>query len=150
VASGDRPKRRRSRAPVAILASAMSDAPAPRLLLVDDDPVIVRLLQVNFRLEGFTIETASRGDEALELALASPPDIVVLDMMLPGLTGDEVCRRMRESPDLADVPIVFLTARADEGQGHDYALGVVDYIAKPFDPVTVVETVRRRLAERLR
>jgi DNA-binding response OmpR family regulator len=127
----------------------MSDPAAPRLLLVDDDPIIVRLLEVNFRLEGFTIQTASRGDDALQLALATTPDVVILDMMLPGMTGDEVCRRMRETPALATVPVVFLTAReADEVRAHGYALGMVDFISKPFDPVALVETVRRMLAER--
>jgi DNA-binding response OmpR family regulator len=127
----------------------MAEDSAPRLLLVDDDPIIVRLLEVNFRLEGFTIQTASRGDDALELALATTPDVVILDMMLPGMTGDEVCRRMRDAPALADVPVVFLTAReTDEVRAHGYALGMVDFISKPFDPVALVETVRRMLAER--
>jgi DNA-binding response OmpR family regulator len=127
----------------------MSEAAAPRLLLVDDDPIIVRLLEVNFRLEGFTIQTAGRGDDALQLALSTTPDVVILDMMLPGLTGDEVCRRMREIPALASVPVVFLTAReTDDVRAQGYALGMVDFISKPFDPVALVETVRRMLAER--
>jgi DNA-binding response OmpR family regulator len=127
----------------------MAEDSAPRLLLVDDDPIIVRLLEVNFRLEGFTIQTASRGDDALEIALATTPDVVILDMMLPGMTGDEVCRRMRDTPALADVPVVFLTAReTDEVRARGYALGMVDFISKPFDPVALVETVRRMLAER--
>jgi DNA-binding response OmpR family regulator len=85
-----------------------------RVLLVDDDPVIVRLLEVNFRLEGYEIETAGRGEEALAKASATVPDLVVLDVMMPGLDGWEVCRRMREDPRLADVPVIFLSARAQE------------------------------------
>src|SRR5439155_23594454 len=65
----------------------------PRVLLVDDDAVILRLLEVNFRLEGFAVDTAGRGEQAIERATASPPEAVVCDVMLPGADGFEVCRR---------------------------------------------------------
>jgi DNA-binding response OmpR family regulator len=123
-------------------------ADAPRLLLVDDDPVILRLLQVNFRLDGYQIDTASEGGQALASAEARPPDVVVLDMMLPDLSGEEVCRRMRALPALADVPVIFLTGRTEGPDPAEAGLGPVDLIAKPFDPAVVVETVRRRLQER--
>lgn len=125
-------------------------ADAPRLLLVDDDPVILRLLQVNFRLEGYGIETASDGAQALASAEARPPDVVVLDMMLPDLSGLEICRRMRALPGLADVPVIFLTGRTEGPDPSEAGLGPgsVDLLAKPFDPAHVVETVRRRLQER--
>ncbi len=119
------------------------------MLIVDDDPVIVRLLQVNFRLEGFTVDTASKGDEALEKALADPPDVLLLDVMMPVYDGWEVCRRLREHEATARVPVVFLSARAqDEDRARGYALGVVEYVTKPFDPAELVEIVRRTLAER--
>ncbi len=118
-----------------------------RVLLVDDDPVIVRLLEVNFRLEGYVIETAGRGEEALAKATANPPDLVVLDVMMPGLDGWEVCRRFREDPRLADVPVIFLSARAHEDdKDRGAALGVVGYVTKPFDPVRLMEIVRDHLA----
>jgi DNA-binding response OmpR family regulator len=117
--------------------------PASRVLLVDDDPVIVRLLEVNFRLEGFAIETATRGDEALERATVSPPDAVVCDVMMPGVDGYEVCRMFRRTPGLEQVPFVFLTARMQE-EGRLAELGEpVALIAKPFDPAELVATVRR-------
>jgi DNA-binding response OmpR family regulator len=123
--------------------------PAGRVLIVDDDQVIVRLLQVNFRLEGFDVETASKGDEALAKAIAEPPDVMLLDVMMPVFDGWEVCRRMRENPGTADVPVIFLSARAqDEDRARGYALGVVEYVTKPFDPAALVEIVRRTLAER--
>jgi len=120
--------------------------PRQRVLIVDDDRVILRLLQVNFRLEGFDVETASRGDEALEKAGTYRPDAVVLDVMMPGIDGWEVCRRLKEDPDMKDVPVVFLSARAqDEDRERGYALGVVDYVTKPFDPAHLVAIVRRSL-----
>ncbi len=119
-----------------------------RVLLVDDDPVIVRLLEVNFRLEGFEVETALHGGEALLKAQAQRPDLIVLDVMMPGVDGWEVCERLRESPELSTVPIVLLSARAQEADvARGYALGVVEYVTKPFDPQDLVETVRRHLAE---
>ena len=122
---------------------------APVVLLVDDDPVITRLLEVNFRLEGFKVGIASRGDAALERARAVPPDAIVLDVMLPGLGGFEVARRMRAIPDLKDVPVVFLTARPPEDQRSEAQdLGEIDFVAKPFEPVDLVALVRRRVGER--
>jgi DNA-binding response OmpR family regulator len=125
---------------------AMASAPTHRVLLVDDDPVIVRLLEVNFRLEGYAIETATRGEEALEKAQTKRPDLIVLDVMMPGIDGWEVCRRLREDPTLADVPVIFLSARAQEDdRERGRALGVVDYLTKPFDPTALLETVRVHL-----
>ena len=117
------------------------------MLLVDDDPVIVRLLEVNFRLEGFEVDAAGSGIEAVEKARADRPDLVLLDVMMPGLDGWETCRRLRETPGLADVPVVFLSARAQEDDvARGYALGVVGYVTKPFDPQELIETVRAHLA----
>jgi DNA-binding response OmpR family regulator len=127
----------------------VSEQHVPVILLVDDDPVITRLLEVNFRLVGFRVAAVSRGDVALERARAVPPSAVVLDVMLPGLGGYEVCRQMRLIPNLVDVPVVFLTARApDEDLGSQAGLGPVDFVSKPFEPGDLVELVRRRVAER--
>ena len=116
------------------------------MLLVDDDPAMLRLLEVNFRLEGFVVDRATRGDEALAIAEASPPAAVLLDMMMPGMDGAEVCRRLRSLPGLGDVPVVFLSARVrDEDEPEDPALGPVTYVAKPFDPQALVGLVRRRI-----
>ena len=114
----------------------------PHVLLVDDDPVILRLLEVNFRLEGFETTTTSRGDEALGAAQERPPDAIVLDLMLPGMDGHEIFRRLREHPDLTDVPVIFLSARS-----RDETLGSVEdprlrYLTKPFDTSELVQTVR--------
>ena len=108
-------------------------------MLVDDDPAMLRLLEINFRLEGFQTSTASHGEEALATLAADPPDVVVLDVMLPGIDGREVHRRMRAVPALASVPVVFLTGRAlDEDATSDGAV----FVGKPFDPAVLVRIVR--------
>jgi DNA-binding response OmpR family regulator len=120
----------------------------PTVLLVDDDPAMLRMLEVNFRLSGFTVRTALRGDEALESATADPPDALVLDVMMPGLSGFEVGHRLRREPAFARVPIVFLTARTqDDDRAAGEAVGGAEFITKPFDPAMLVDTVRRKLAE---
>jgi CheY-like chemotaxis protein len=126
----------------------VGDESQQRILVVDDDPVILRLLQVNFRLEGYDVQTASRGDEALRLARERPPDIIVLDVMMPGIDGYEVCRSLKEDPATADAPVIFLSARAqDADRDQGYALGVVAYVTKPFDPAQLVDVVRRALSD---
>jgi DNA-binding response OmpR family regulator len=116
----------------------------PRILLVDDDPAILRLLDVNFRMEGFDVETTSHGEEALASAARDTPDVVVLDLMMPGMDGQEILRRLREEPSTSDVPVVFLTARGRD----DAAPGDAErYIQKPFDTVELVATVRGLLAD---
>jgi DNA-binding response OmpR family regulator len=113
-----------------------------RVLLVDDDPAILRLLEVNFRLEGFETVTAARGEEALAAAIEQHPDAIVLDIMLPGLDGPEVFRRLRQDEALASVPVVFLSARSrDDDLLRDEALDAT-YVTKPFDPSALVETVQ--------
>ena len=127
----------------------MTDAPSPRVLVVDDDAVIVRLLEVNFRLDGFDVETASRGEEAIRKASELHPDVIVMDVMMPGLDGWAVTERLREDPGTAETPIVLLSARVrDDDRSRGYALGVVDYVNKPFDPADLVEVVRRHLPDR--
>jgi CheY-like chemotaxis protein len=117
-----------------------------RVLLVDDDPAMLRLLEVNFRLEGFVVESATRGEEALAMAEATPPAAVLLDRMMPGMDGMEVCRRLRSLPGLADVPVVFLSAVVrDEDEPEDGSLGPVTHVAKPFDPQELVGLVRRTI-----
>lgn len=119
----------------------------PRVLLVDDDPAMLRLLEVNFRLEGFVVRTASRGEEAVASIMDDPPDAVVLDVMMPGLDGYQVAARVREDPALASLPIVFLTARVlDEERDQGAGLDDVEFMTKPFDPADLVLAVRRGLS----
>jgi DNA-binding response OmpR family regulator len=124
----------------------MADPELPHVLVADDDPVIVRLLDLNFRLGGFRVSSATRGDLAVDRALADEPDAIVLDVTMPGIDGYEVCRRLRDEHGMAEVPIVMLTAHAqDEDRDRGYALGIVAYVTKPFDPQDLVTTVRDAL-----
>ena len=119
----------------------------PHVLVVDDDPVIVRLLELNFRLGGFRVSTAGRGDQAVEMAVATEPDAVVLDVSMPGIDGYEACRRLREDHGMTGLPVVMLTAHThDDDHERGYALDIVAYVTKPFDPEALVATVRNALA----
>ncbi len=115
-----------------------------RVLVADDDPVILRLIEVNLGLEGFEVETANRGEEAITKARQVAPDVILLDVMMPEMTGWEVAARLKEDGETAHIPVVFLSARTqeeDRRKGQD--LGVAAYVSKPFDPVELVETIRR-------
>jgi len=118
----------------------------PVILVVDDDPVIVKLLEINFRLEGFQLRTATSGRRAIEIIREARPALVLLDLMMPGIDGWEVRRAMLEDPATAAIPVVVVSARSqDEDRRQGYALGVTDYVTKPFDPAELVETVRAAL-----
>jgi DNA-binding response OmpR family regulator len=115
----------------------------PRILIADDDAFIRRPLQWILQQEGFTAETAADGDECLEQLRSDPPDLLVLDVMMPGLDGFEICRRMKDDPHLRNVPVVLLSAR---GREHDrergLALGAAEYLTKPYSPNDLLVRIR--------
>jgi DNA-binding response OmpR family regulator len=117
-----------------------SPAPAARVLVVEDDATVAEVVGRYLDREGYLVETLADGAAALERALASPPDVIVLDIMLPGMDGLEVCRRVRSA---ASIPIIMLTAR---GQETDRVLGLElgadDYVAKPFSPRELTARVK--------
>jgi two-component system OmpR family response regulator len=119
-----------------------------RLLVVDDEPNILELLSASLRFAGFDVATATNGNDALRVAASYRPDLVVLDVMMPGLDGFEVVRRMRK--DEQRVPVLFLTAKdATEDKVVGLTLGGDDYITKPFSLEEVIARIRavlRRLA----
>ena len=120
-------------------------APAT-VLVVDDDPVILKLLEVNFEMEGFSVVRASDGAEGLERAREIRPDIVILDVMMPRMTGYEVAKALREDDGTAHIPIIFVTARAQSSDvERGMELGVDDYVTKPFDPLDLVARVNALL-----
>ncbi len=105
------------------------------ILVVDDEPDILELTRFALTQDGFDVDTAATGDEALEQLRRRRPDLVVLDLMLPDRPGTEVCRTMRGMPELADVPVIMLTARSDEvDRIVGFELGADDYVTKPFSP----------------
>jgi len=119
---------------------------SPRILVVDDDPTVADVVRRYLERAGMTVELAADGDTALAAFAARPPDLVVLDLMLPGVDGLEVCRRMRQSS--ADLPIIMLTAMGEEiDRIVGLQLGADDYVTKPFSPrelVLRVQSVLRR------
>jgi CheY-like chemotaxis protein len=115
-----------------------------RVLVADDDPIILRLLEVNLGLEDFVVETALRGEDAIRRAQELRPDVIILDVMMPGMSGYDVAEQLRQDPDTAGIPVVFLSARAqEEDRKRGHALGVAAYVTKPFDPGELVDIVRR-------
>lgn len=111
-----------------------------RVLVVDDDPNIVDVVRRYLEREGFEVETATDGRQGRDRALGDPPDLLILDLMLPGMDGLEVCRQLRA---LAPVPVIMLTARGDEtDRVIGLELGADDYVAKPFSPKELVARVR--------
>jgi two-component system, OmpR family, response regulator MprA len=121
------------------------------VLVVDDDPRITELVRRIFAYEGYSVAVAASGPEALDRSLERPPDLIVLDIMLPGIDGLEVARRLREAGD--NVPILMLTARdAVANRVEGLAVGADDYLVKPFAPEELVARVkallRRSQAER--
>ena len=108
--------------------------PKHRVLIADDDPDIVQFVRVNLELEGFEVETASNGQEAVDRVIANPPDVCLLDVMMPIMDGMSALKLLRRHPAVANTSIIMLTARAlmeDRVQGLEF--GADDYITKPFD-----------------
>ena len=114
--------------------------PAPTVLVVEDDPVILRLLEVNFELEGFGVLLAHDGAEGIEMARAHLPDVLVTDIMMPHTSGLELLTTLKGDPDTKAIPIILLSAKA---QTTDLEVGMEagadDYITKPFEPLDLVE-----------
>jgi len=105
----------------------------PRILIVEDEEDLTLLLRYNLEAAGYEVETVARGDEADVRFKERTPDLVILDWMLPGLSGIEICRRLRARPDTKALPIIMLTARGEESERvRGLSTGADDYIVKPF------------------
>ncbi len=117
-----------------------------RILIVDDEPTIVELLEEHLRSEGYETNHAYSGEEALQLLDRDVPDLVLLDLMLPGMDGYEVCRLMQKDSRLNHIPVIMLTARsAVQNKVLGYQRGADDYVVKPFDPDELSVRVRAQL-----
>lgn len=115
----------------------------PLILIVEDEAAIVTLLSYNLEREGFQVLEARDGEEGLLLATERRPDLILLDWMLPLLSGIEVCRRLRRTPQTRSIPIIMLTARGEEGdQVRGLNAGADDYVTKPFSPSELLARVR--------
>ncbi len=115
----------------------------PLILIVEDEADLVTLLRYNLESEGFRVAEAGNGEEALVLVKEETPDLILLDWMLPMLSGIEVCRQLRRRPETAEVPIIMLTARGEEGDRiRGLECGADDYVTKPFSPAELIARVR--------
>lgn len=113
-----------------------------RILIVEDDRALVELLEFHFRREEFEVLSTPDGEEALLMARESVPDVIILDWMIEGVSGIEVCRRLRRIPETASIPIIMLTARGEEADRiRGLETGADDYVTKPFSPRELVARV---------
>jgi diguanylate cyclase (GGDEF)-like protein len=117
-----------------------------KILVVDDEPTIVELIRDTLSSEGYETVGALTGEEALQIMERNQPDLVILDLMLPGMDGYEVCRQMQRDPRLSQVPVIMLTALSGtKDMVAGYEKGADDYIAKPFDADELIVRVRAQL-----
>lgn len=117
-----------------------------KILIVDDEPDILEFMQYNLEKEGFEVFLASSGKQALEVAKQELPDLIILDVMMPGMDGMETCRELRSDPRLRDTIIAFLTARnEDYSQIAGFESGADDYIAKPIKPRVLISRIKALL-----
>lgn len=121
----------------------------PKILLVEDDANLVELIKYNLEADGFDVTVAMDGEEALLCTKEAMPDLMLLDWMLPHISGIEICRQMRQNPETVNLPIIMITARAEEDdQVRGLDTGADDYITKPFSPrelIARIHAVLRRI-----
>ena len=115
----------------------------PTVILAEDDLDIQLVARLALKRAGFTVKVVNNGQEALDAIRADPPDVVLLDWMMPELDGPETCRRLKADPATAAIPIVFLTAKSQESEiQRGLSLGAVGYVTKPFDALTLGQHVK--------
>lgn len=121
-------------------------ASQPKVLLVEDEPAQREVLAYNLEAEGFDVARAENGDEALVLAEEVAPDLILLDWMLPGVSGIEICRRLKARAEMRAVPIIMISARGDEvDRVRGLETGADDYVVKPYSVVELMARVRTQL-----
>lgn len=114
-----------------------------RILVVDDEEDLLELIDYNLTKDGYRVECAASGETALEAARESVPDLIVLDLMLPGVVGLDVCKQLKADPRTQHIPIVMLTAKSEESDVvAGLELGADDYVTKPFSPRVLVARIR--------
>jgi len=121
-------------------------ADQPRVLVVEDEPAQLEVLAYNLEAEGFAVSRARDGEEALLVITEDAPDIVVLDWMMPNLSGIEVCRRIKSKPETRAIPVIMLSARVEEvDKVRGLETGADDYVVKPYSVIELMARVRSQL-----
>lgn len=121
---------------------------AKTILVADDEPAVLRSLEFILKKEGYTVLTATNGQDALNLASGSLPDLVLLDVQMPRMDGNQVCRQLRETPSSSHLHIIMITAKGQESdRENSLQSGANEYITKPFSPRKVVSRVKEILGE---
>lgn len=121
-------------------------APNTRILIVEDHPTMRGAMRLVLEGEGFVIDEAPDGQRALEMMRADPPDLVFLDMNMPGSSGTEVLTEVRADPVTAGIRVIVVTADGEEGRERAIAVGADEYFTKPFSPITLLRTVEQVLS----
>ena len=120
----------------------------PKVLVIDDDPVILELLRVNFEIEGFAVVSAGDGREGLERAKRDKPDVILSDIMMPRMDGLDLVTALRSDPKTRAVPVILLSAKAQNAEVKaGLEAGADDYVTKPFDPLELIDRVNAVLAK---
>ena len=120
----------------------------PQILIVDDEPFMLRLIEASFKKGGFAVATCRSGELALEWATKHPPQLIVMDLMMPGMDGLQTLRSMRTLPALHDVPVIMLTAKGHQlAQVEAEESGVQVFLTKPFSPSQLLQEARRLLGD---
>jgi len=123
--------------------------PGKKIMAVDDERHIVRLIQVNLERAGYQVVTAFDGQDALRKVETEKPDVIVLDVMMPKMDGFEVLKRLQANPDTREIPVIMLTAKAQDADVfRGWSSGVSAYLTKPFNPLELVTFVKRILSGR--
>ena len=117
------------------------------VLVIDDDPVILELLRVNFEIEGFDVICATDGEEGLRRAHTDRPDVVISDIMMPRRDGLQLLTDLKADPATEDLPVILLSAKAQKSEvEHGMDMGADDYITKPFDPLELIDRLNAVMA----
>jgi two-component system alkaline phosphatase synthesis response regulator PhoP len=122
-----------------------------RVLIIEDEKLIILSTQMVLEASGFRVDSAMDGEEGIRKARESAPDLILLDIMMPGIDGWETLTRLKQDPQTADVPVVIFTAR-EHSRGHQRSaeMGAADYFRKPFEPEELVELVEKHCGQRQR
>jgi two-component system alkaline phosphatase synthesis response regulator PhoP len=120
-----------------------------KVLVVDDEPGVVKMVRYLLEKNSFTVVSANEGEEGVRLAAQEKPDLILMDIMMPVIDGNEATRRIRENEATRQIPIIMLSALGQEGDvAKSLELGAMDYIVKPFHPQELMERVKKILGEK--